>query len=134
MTDKWFAQLKENLRHHYRMILSMQEKYRSETGHEFCPAGIGKIETPVHRRGCETYTPDDAPEIEVYYSTDPDTGVDIHDILVNGQEVSEPVYDLLAERDWETEIDAFLTERAESARQDALIEAWEIRQLERRSA
>lgn len=129
MNDAAFSKLEDNLAHYYRMILALQDKYRAETGHDFCPACIGKIETPAHRRCCEVYTPADAPEIEVYYSTDQDTGVDIHDIMVNGQEVSEPVYDLLAERDWETEIDAFLTERAEGARQDTLIEAWEIRQL-----
>ena len=130
MNGNQFQQLKDNLAHHYRMIMHLQAKHRAETGRDFCPAEIGAIEIPAHRSGCEIYTPDDAQEIEVHYTDDKENGIYINDIMINGQEMSETVYNFLAERDWESEIEAVLTMRAEESRDDKLIESFEIRQLE----
>ena len=104
MNDRAFQHLERLLAHHYRMVLNLQEKYRAETGRDFCPAGIGKYELPEYCRGCDVYTPADAPEISVYFQVDPDDGPEVHGILVHGQEISDFTYDLLADMAWEEEI------------------------------
>ena len=130
MNDQAFNQLEESLKHHYRMVFHLQEKYRSKTGREFCPAGIGKYELPDYCSGCYVYSPVYAPEISVYYQVGHGDGPEVHGILVHGQDFSDACYDLLAVRDWEWEITELLEKQAEDARQDTLIEEFEIRQLE----
>lgn len=129
MYDKAFKQLKENLAHHYRIVKHLQEQYRAETGQAFCPAGVGNVEEPACRAGCMIYTPEYSPEIDIYYSFDADTGFCIHDILINGQEVSEPLYDLLESNEWEIEIELSLEADAKDAKEDKLIENFETDRL-----
>lgn len=60
--------------------------------------GVGAMND--NRRGCSAYTPDNAPELEIYYAVIPgqpevEPEIDICDILIHGQEVSGTTYSLL---------------------------------------
>lgn len=147
MTDQQFEELQGLLRHQHQVINYLQYRYLKETGQRFVPAFIGKLDdaeiekieamlsgTDTHERrvGCDVYTPEDAPEVMIYYkATDPDIGPEIYDITVNGGRVSEIVYDvLLCNYGWEDEIGDYLADIAREAKEDKLIENFEIKQLE----
>ena len=48
-------------------------------------------------KNCQVYSPDGMPDLELSYDTK--TGeVDIHDAKINGQSISDPLYQLIIER------------------------------------
>lgn len=132
MRNNEFDQLKKDLAHHYRMIAHLQRKYTAETGQAFCPAGIGEYALPKYCSGCDVYTPETSPEIEVYYKAiDPDIGPEIYNITIHGQEISESLYDhICINRELEGEIEEYLSTISIEAKEDKIIELFETKKME----
>lgn len=123
MNDNSFEQLKKNIAHHYRHLYRLQELHMRETGKRFPTCTVGPEKIPHYRKDCEIYTHEDMPDVEVHYKIVND--VDVCDITVNGQNVSDPFYDMIyASRSWEYEIEKHLELKAKDDREDCIIESF----------
>ena len=81
----------------------------------------------IIRRRCKKYTPDNMPELTLYYMTMPGE-VDVCDAYINGCEISDGLYQIVVEShraELQAEIEMFEFVEADGIAMDQAGEAWD---------